>query len=258
MLSGLYVERKSFFHSLDPRVKLLWATLVLAASIATQFNGLKSFPVFVSAIAALTLSGIGAGLAAVLIFNSLVFLLITTLVWAGMYSGHGSPVFVLGFLRITDVGLLVASGKFFLIMSPVFAFITFFVTTKPYHVAWTLEKMGMPSKVSTAFVIAVSLLPTMVKATRDVIDIQKLRGLALDRGSVLDRLRNYIPIIVPVISRLLSDVWDLSLVLASRYVGYSKRRTYLLEPRWSSRDTVFALLSLVFYGVIIAWGLQLL
>jgi len=255
LLSGLYIERRSFFHSLDPRAKLVWALLVLAASIVTQFNGFKSFPIFVSTIVALILSGIGAGLAAILIFNSLIFLLITTLVWAGMYSNQGNMVLDLWIIKVTDVGLLVASGKFFLIMSPVFAFITFFVTTKPYHVSWTLEKFRVPPKLSTAFVIAVSLLPTMVKATRDVIDVQRLRGLALDKGSIPERLRKYIPIIVPVISRLLSDVWDLSMVLASRYVGYSKKRTYLLEPKWVKRDTLFLLFSIIFYGVILLWGL---
>jgi len=255
LLSGLYIERRSFFHSLDPRAKLVWALLVLAASYVTQFNGIKSFPIFVSTIVALILSGIGAGLAAILIFNSLIFLLITTLVWAGMYSSQGNIVLDLWIIKVTDVGLLVASGKFFLIISPVFAFITFFVTTKPYHVSWTLEKIRVPPKLSTAFVIAVSLLPTMVKATRDVIDVQRLRGLSLDKGSIPERLRKYIPIIVPVISRLLSDVWDLSMVLASRYVGYSKKRTYLLEPKWVKRDTLFLLFSIIFYGVILLWGL---
>jgi len=172
-----------------------------------------------------------------------------------MYSNQGNIVLDLWIIKVTDVGLLVASGKFFLIMSPVFAFITFFVTTKPYHVSWTLEKIRVPPKLSTAFVIAVSLLPTMVKATRYVIDVQRLRGLALDKGSIPERLRKYIPIIVPVISRLLSDVWDLSMVLASRYVGYSKKRTYLLEPKWVKRDTLFLLFSIIFYGVILLWGL---
>jgi energy-coupling factor transport system permease protein len=82
------------------------------------------------------------------------------------------------------------------------------------------------------------------------------RGLALDRGGVVQRLKNYAPIIVPMIARLLSDVWDLSMVLASRYAGYA-RRTYVFEPRWSVRDTAFTLLSLLLYGGVAAWSLAL-
>ncbi|MEZ0345303.1 MAG: energy-coupling factor transporter transmembrane component T [Infirmifilum sp.] len=255
MLSGIYVERKSFFHSLDPRVKLLWATLVLVSSILTQHNGLESLPIFASTLVALYLAGIGVGLAILLIFNASVFLLVTTLIWAGMYSSQGVPILELGFLRLTDVGLLVALGKFFLIINPVIAFIVFFATTKPSHVSWTLEKLGLPSKVSLSFIIALSLLPSVVRAVRDVIDMQKLRGLSLDKGNLFERLRKYVPVIVPVISRLLTDVWDLSMVLASRYAGAFPRKTYTFEPRWKRVDSIFLVFSMAFYGGVIGWAL---
>lgn len=254
MLSGIYVERKSLFHSLDPRAKLLWTFLVLLSSIAAQYHGFKSLPIFVSTLVALSLSGIGAGLAALLIFNASVFLLVTMLIWAGIYATHGTPLVTLGFFRLTDVGLLVALGKFFLIINPVIAFVVFFATTRPYHISWALEKLRVPSKIALAFVIAVSLLPSVVRAVRDVIDVQRLRGLSLDKGGLLERLRKHVPVIVPVISRLLSDVWDLSMVLASRYTGVAARRTYVLEPRWSARDSAFVTISLVYYLGAILWA----
>ncbi|QOJ79410.1 energy-coupling factor transporter transmembrane protein EcfT [Infirmifilum lucidum] len=257
MFAGLYIERKSLMHSLDPRSKLLWVLLVLVASIATQFNGLKSLPVFLSTILALSLSGLGSGLAVLLIFNSMVFLLVTTLIWAGIYSSQGNILLELGWLRLTDVGLLVALGKFFLIINPILAFVVFFASTKPYLLMWTLEKFKVPHKLALTFVIALSLMPTMVRAAGDVIDAQRARGLALDRGGILDRVRKHIPIIVPLFSKMLSDIWDLSLVLATRGAGYG-RKTYIFEPSWKPPDTVFSALSLVFYGVVAAWGLGLI
>lgn len=253
MSTGLYIERRTFFHSLDPRVKLLWVVLVLAASATTQYNGLKSLPVFASTLAALSLSGLGAGLALLLVVNASVFLAVVTLIWAGMYSSQGVPLLSLGLLRVTDVGLLVALGKFFLIMNPVLAFAAFFASTKPYHITWSLEKLGVPSKMALTFTLALSLLPQTVKIVREVTEAQVARGLALDRGGLVQRLRNYVPIIVPVISRFISDVWDLSMVLASRYAGLTQR-TYVFEPKWAGRDTIFALASLAFYGGVIAWS----
>lgn len=257
MFAGLYVERKSLMHSMDPRSKLAWVLLVLAASIATQFNGLKSLPVFASAVVALMLSGLSSGVAALLIFNASVFLLVTTLIWAGIYSSQGTEILALGWFRLTDVGLLVALGKFFLIVNPILAFVVLFASTKPYHLMWTLEKLKVPHKLALAFVLALSLLPSMVRAATEVIDAQRARGLALDKGSILERLRKYIPVIVPLFSKMLTDVWDLSLVLATRGFGYGKR-TYVFEPSWGRRDTLFLLFSLAFYGVILAWGLNLL
>jgi len=257
MFAGLYVERKSLMHTLDPRSKLAWTLMVVVASISTQFNGLKSLPVFLSTILALTLSGLGSGLAALLIFNSLIFLLVSTLIWAGIYSTQGVVLLELGWLRLTDVGLLVALGKFFLIVNPILAFVVFFASTKPYHLMWTLEKLKVPHKLALTFVIALSLMPSMVRSAGEVIDAQKARGLALDKGGVLERIRKHIPIIVPLFSKMLTDIWDLSLVLATRGVGYGKK-TYVFEPSWRPRDTLFLVLSLAFYGVVTAWGLGLI
>ncbi|MEM1509844.1 MAG: energy-coupling factor transporter transmembrane component T [Thermofilaceae archaeon] len=254
MLTGLYVSKDTFFHRLDPRAKLLWTFLVLVASMATQFNGIKGTPVFISAVVALALSGIGAGFAALLIFNMLAFLIAVTLVWAGMYSSHGKVIFEVGILQLTDIGVSVAIGKFFLIICPVLAFAVFFTSTKPYHVMWVLDKLRLPHKLSLAFTISLSMLPSIVKSTREVIEVQKTRGLALDRGGPLERLRKHVPVIVPLIARLLSDIWDLGMVLASRYAGYGKR-TYVFEPKWTKRDSIFLIFSILFYGGVALWGI---
>ncbi|MEM1522069.1 MAG: energy-coupling factor transporter transmembrane component T [Thermofilaceae archaeon] len=256
MSSGLYIEKRTFFHGLDPRAKLIWTLLVLAASAAAQYNGLKSLPVFASTLAALSLSGLSAGLAFLLIVNASVFLAVVTLIWAGMYSTEGALLLAWGFFRITDVGLLVALGKFLLIMNPVLAFVAFFASTKPYHITWSLEKLGMPSKLAMTFTLALNMMPQTVRIVREVTEAQIARGLALDSGGLIQRLRNYMPIIIPVISRFITDVWDLSMVLASRYTGYT-RRTYLFEPRWTLRDTGFTLASVLVYGGVIAWSMLL-
>lgn len=253
-LGGLYVEREAFFHRLDPRAKVLWALLVLAASSIAQFNGVKALPVFASVLLALSASGLGVGLALLFVVNASVLLAAVTLMWASAYSAEGVLLLSVGPLRLTNVGLLVALGKFFLIMNPVLAFAALFASTKPYHLMWALEKFGVPSKAAMTFTLALNLLPSVVKAAGEVAEAQKARGLALDRGSVLQRLRNHLPIIVPMIAKLLSDVWDLSMVLASRYAGYTKR-TYVLEPKWSRRDTLFVLSSTLFYGVVMLWAL---
>lgn len=252
MFTGIYVERISPFHRLDPRVKLVWVLLVLVASAASQFSGLKGLPVFASMLVALTLSRVGAKFAAFLIFNMLVFLAVTTLVWAGLYSAEGNLMLSLSFIRITDVGVNVALGKFFLIVNPVLAFTVFFATTRPYHIMWTLDKLRFPHKLSLTFTMALSLLPLVVQSVREVIEVQTARGLALDRGGLLERLKKHTPVIIPVISKLLSDVWDLSIVLASRFAGYG-RRTYVEELKWSKRDTLFAVASLLFYGGVVLW-----
>lgn len=256
MSSGLYIEKRTFFHSLDPRAKLFWTILVLAASAATQYNGSKSLPVFASTLAALSLSGLSAGLALLLIVNASVFLAVVTLVWASMYSAEGTLLLAWGFFRVTDVGLLVALGKFLLIINPVLAFVAFFASTKPYHITWSLEKLGVPPKLAMTFTLALNMMPHTVKIAKEVTEAQIARGLALDSGGLIQRLRNYVPIIVPVISRFITDVWDLSMVLASRYAGYT-RRTYLFEPKWAVRDTFFMLAAILLYGGVIAWGLFL-
>ena len=89
-LSGLYMPRDSVIHRLDARVKLSWFILAFAASIASQWDGSVSVFVYLSLIIGLVLAKISVKRAILTIVYSVIFFLVTTLVWASMYQDVGT------------------------------------------------------------------------------------------------------------------------------------------------------------------------
>ncbi len=252
--TGLYLQRESIIHRLDVRVKLIWFLLVFAASIVSQWDGSVSVFVYISLIIGLIIAKISIKRALLVIAYSIIFFIVTILVWASMYQNIGEYLwtFPLANIRITDIGLLIGLGKFFLIVNPITAFLLLITTTKLYDINQILVRLGLPYKVGYMFILAFGLLPYVITEFRNVIDVQRARGIPVDSKNPITRIMNTIPIFVPVIIRMLSYAWDLSIVLSVRGFGVSRKRTFYFTLVWSRRDTIALLIIIVFYISIIA------
>jgi energy-coupling factor transport system permease protein len=66
-------------------------------------------------------------------------------------------------------------------------------------------------------------------------DAQKSRGLELEKGNFLKRIRNFIPILIPLIVGAIRRSLELAEAMESRAFGAKKERTslYLLRMRRS-------------------------
>ena len=250
---GLYVPKVGIVHRLDPRAKIMWFILVLSASILLQYDGFMALLVFMSILIMMRLSGLHPFLALLLIAYGIVFFLMVFFTWAFMYSGVGTVLVEISplKLRLTTVGISVALGKFFLIVNPVFTAMVILASTRPYEFVQGLVRLGIPYKVCYIALIALNMFSVIVREIRTIIDVQKTRGLSLDTGPILVRLRNYAAILIPLVIKMIADTWQLGLVLAIRGFGYGGKRTYIHEIKWSSRDTVFiTVCTLIYTGLI--------
>lgn len=252
-LSGLYLPGDSIIHRLDARVKLAWFILAFAASIASQWDGSVSVFIYLSLITGLALAKISVRRAVLTIVYSSVFFIVTTLVWASMYQDVGNYIttFPLINVRLTDVGLLVGTGKFFLIVNPITAFLLVMTTTRMYDLHYVITKAGLPYKVGFMFALALGLLPYTITEIKNIIDVQKARGLEVDSRNPLKRIVYVVPVFVPLVIRMMSYVWDLSIVLNVRGFGAHPKRSYYFSLKWGKRDTAALLLLVTIYSSII-------
>jgi energy-coupling factor transport system permease protein len=252
--SGLYIHRESIIHRLDARVKIAWFLLALVASIACQWDGSVSLFIYISLIAGLAIARIPIKRALLVIIYSIVFFVVTILVWASMYQNVGEVIAVVPLtgIRLTDVGLLVGTGKFFLIVNPITAFLLLITTTRMYDIQQVLNGLGIPYKFLFMFSLALGLLPATFNEIRSVVDVQKSRGIEVDSRNPVKRIVYSASIFIPVVIRMMSYVWDLSIVLYARGFGLSAKRTYYFELRWSRRDTIALIILTLIYGSITA------
>jgi energy-coupling factor transport system permease protein len=107
------------------------------------------------------------------------------------------------------------------------SFSVFFLTTSPDHLGLALERTRVPYELVFAFTTAVRFVPVLAEEAQTIMDAQKARGLELERGNFLKRIRNYIPILIPLIVSAIRRSLELAEAMESRAWGATKNRTNL-------------------------------
>lgn len=121
------------------------------------------------------------------------------------------------------------------------SFSIFFLTTSPDKLSLALDKAGIPFEFNFAFITAIRFVPVLADEAQTIIDAQRSRGLELERGNFLARIRKYIPILLPLIINSIRRSLELAEAMESRAFGASRRRTNLYELKMNRKD--FAVLT---------------
>src|SRR5215470_8244927 len=199
----LYLDHRTWVHRLHPLVRLLGMIAVFVSAFAVE-RPLWQLP----------------------ILAVLVPLLIWTLfygpdgqppllVWGPIVVSRTAPWFALGMALKLDVFL--ASGLLFLSVTRIEEF------------AYALTRLGLPYKVGFTMTMAFRLVPVFVEAAGTVIDAQRCRGLDFDRGTPWERVRRYVPVMVPVFMGALRRADQMAMTLDARGFQARTPRT-VLEP----------------------------
>jgi len=125
------------------------------------------------------------------------------------------------------------------------SFSIFFMTTSPDDLGLALEQAHVPYSLCFTFTTAVRLVPTMAVDAQTVIDAQRSRGLELDRGNLLKRIRNYIPILIPLIVSAIRRSIELAEALESRAFALVSKRQSLIVLRMKRSDYLVTLVSVL-------------
>ena len=138
-------------------------------------------------------------------------------------------------------------------------------TTRYEEFTLGLIRLGLPYRVGFAISTAFRMVPMIVASAYAVAQAQRSRGLDLDSGNIIRRVRKYLPLLVPVFLSMIRSTNTFVMALESRGFGARKARTFYLEIGFKKKDILcIACLSLLFtaatyfkmagYGVIA--GLQ--
>jgi len=236
ILQGLqFYPGDSIIHRLDPRAKLLISTTFLFITLiyveVTVTTIIVATEAFLAAISGImrrwikTVYGSIPFIAAVFLMNYLIRMLIP-----------GQPptqmIFYESFAAAYRLVALLAS------------FSIFFLTTTPEEIGMTLTKLRIPYMYVFAFISAIRFTPILAEELQTIVDSQRSRGLELDRGNPLTRLRRYIPILVPLIVNVLRRSYELAEAMEVKCFGASEKRTYLKELKLRPKDLAVIVLAL--------------
>ncbi len=236
IFEGLRFRRVSSpIHGLDPRIKFFYVCIIFV--IAVMFSEILILIIlFLMQIPFVLLARVqkqwirslrGAAFLATIIFG-------TNLVFRFIYAGN--------VLLLTDIEYASAMTLRFVVL--VESFSVFFLTTSPDHLGLALEQSGIPYEFCFAFTTAVRFVPVLAEEAQTIMDAQKARGLELEKGNFLKRIRNYIPILIPLIISAIRRSLELAEAMESRAWGAIKKRTNLYVLTVQRADYLLILVSL--------------
>ena len=123
------------------------------------------------------------------------------------------------------------------------SFSIFFLSTSPDKLSLALDRAGIPYEFNFAFITAIRFVPVLADEAQSIIDAQRSRGLELEKGNLLARIRKYIPILLPLIINSIRRSLELAEAMESRAFGATSRRTNLYELKMNRSDYVVLAIS---------------
>jgi energy-coupling factor transport system permease protein len=237
---SLYLDRDTWVHRLDPRTKMF----LLLGMFVLPFVFLN--PLYEVAVLVLVLL---FGYTAKVLVNLwriwfiLVVIAIFTIVLWSIFGTGRTPLF----LFVEREALLYGVAIAIRIDTTIIAGMIFLSTTRNEEVGIGLVRLGIPYRFAFAVSTAFRLVPMIVATGLTIGQAQRSRGLDLESGSIFERIRKHLPLLVPVFVTTVRSTNVFSMALESKGFGARPGRTFFLHTAITGRDV---LIMVAFVGLL--------
>jgi energy-coupling factor transport system permease protein len=246
MLTSLYLDRGTIIHRLHPAVKL-FALFIMFWSVFWVDHPLALLPV---AILMAMLAQVSRSWPNFYAFRWFIFLMIppTMIEWMAVYR-QGEPVINLWLFHLSRPAILFGLGRGLKLALLLATSILFLSTTTIEEFTTSLVSLRVPYRVAFAMSLAFRLVPLFMDSALTVVQAQSLRGYDFDRGNVLQRMKRYVPAVIPVFMGALRRANNMAMALEARGFGMGAAPTSFVEYRGRPRDAIaFAALAAIGVG----------
>lgn len=258
---GQFFPGDTIAHRLDPRTKLLLVVLFIVALF--QAKGWVAYGILTLTVAVcMTVSHISARN----IFKGLkpmIFILALTGVLNIFYTG-GTPILP-GWI-ITWEGIARAIQMVLRIVLLITGTFLLTYTTSPIALTDGLELLLNPLKklrfpvheMTIMMSMALRFIPTLIEETDKIMSAQKARGADFETGSLMDRAKALLPVLVPLFVSAFRRADELAVAMESRCYHGGEGRTRMKQLIFQGRDYIALALGILLLAGIIylkKWGL---
>lgn len=249
---GQFFPGESFVHRLDPRTKIVLTAAYMVALfcagsyVALLFTGL--FMLTVNIVSKISLKLVFRGI------KPIIPLVIFTSILNAFYI-PGKSIFHVWIFTMTYEGvrtaIFVTVRLIFLIIGT--SMMTY--TTSPIALTDGMEELMAPLKaiklpvheLSMMMSIALRFIPTLIEETDKIMSAQKARGADFESGSLMQRIRALLPILIPLFVSAFRRAEELALAMDCRCYKGGEGRTRMRRLKFQRLDyTAFAVFALLF------------
>ncbi|WP_026493627.1 MULTISPECIES: energy-coupling factor transporter transmembrane component T family protein [unclassified Butyrivibrio] len=257
---GQYYQTDSTLHRLDPRVKIV-ATLVYIVSLFVVDN----FIGYIIAAAFLATAIVLSKVPVKFIFKgmrAIYMLLVITMVF-NLFLTPGEPLVSFWKLKITKEGLKIAIMMGVRLVFLITGSSLMTLTTTPNQLTDGLESLMKPLKklhvpvheISMMMSIALRFIPILMEETDKIMKAQMARGADFESGSLVQRAKSLIPLLVPLFISAFRRANDLAMAMEARCYRGGEGRTKMKPLIYHGTDFAAYLVILLYLCLMIAIGI---
>ena len=254
---GQYFPGDSVVHKLDARFKIL----ITAVFIVMLFSA-KNFISLGVALLFFVMAFAASKLSPKLMLKSLKpiipVIVITSVL--NIFFIEGITLVKIYTLRITDKGLETSAFMIIRLIALICGSSLLTYTTSPIVLTDAIEQILKPlakikfpaHELAMMMTIALRFIPTLIEETDKIMAAQKARGAELDSGSLTQRAKALVPILIPLFVSSFRRAEELALAMECRCYNGGEGRTRLRQLRSAPRDYIALGVTLVFLAAAIA------
>lgn len=249
---GQYVPGNSVIHRLDPRVKILLLLVFLVQIFMLQVErwwdsilpGIFLFVVLI--LSRLSIKFVMRGLRSVMILVLITFIF-------NIFFTEGTTLVSFSFIKITREGLAFGIIMSMRLIYVVLATSLLTLCTSPLQITDALESLmrwgrlfKLPvHEIAMMMSIALRFIPTLMEELERIIKAQMARGADFERGSLIRRVKSFVPVLVPLFVQAFKHADDLAVAMESRCYHGGEGRTRVRVLKMGGLD----LLAVVIAGI---------
>ena len=256
---GQYYPAESRIHRLDPRVKIV-CTLLFLVSLFVQ-NSLPGYVIATIYLACvIRLSRVPVKFIVRGLKSILILLLIS--VSFNLFLTPGTPIFQIGFLKMTWEGVQFAAFMALRLIFLVLGSTILTLTTTPNQLTDGLEKslgflkrVGVPvHEISMMMSIALRFIPILVEETDKIMKAQMARGADFESGNLIQKAKAMVPLLVPLFISAFRRATDLAMAMEARCYRGGEGRTKMKPLKYERRDRIAYLAELGYLALVLLAG----
>ena len=251
---GQYFPGDTIVHRLDARTKLILVVLYIVALF--QSNGWVSYiAVLLATAACMAMSQIKPAT----IFKGLkpMLFIIALTAALNMFYTQGTPI-IPGWI-ITWEGIARSVKMILRIVLLITGTFLLTYTTSPIALTDGLELLLNPLKkikvpvheMTMMMSMALRFIPTLIEETDKIMSAQKARGADFETGSLIQRAKALLPVLVPLFVSAFRRADELAVAMESRCYHGGEGRTSMKQPKMLRRDWAALIIGVAFLAAMI-------
>ncbi|MBO4832077.1 MAG: energy-coupling factor transporter transmembrane protein EcfT [Oscillospiraceae bacterium] len=254
---GQYFPGNTVIHRLDPRTKLILVIVYIVALFTA-----KSYISYAVVIAVFIVCVIVSRIGLKSLFSGLkpiLIIIIITAILNILFTRTGRVLVQFWKITVTADGVRIAVFMVVRLMLLIMGTFILTYTTSPISLTDGLERLLSPLKkirvpvheLAMMMSIALRFIPTLIEETDKIMNAQKARGANFETGSLLDRAKALLPLLVPLFVSAFRRADELAVAMESRCYHGGEGRTRMNVLTMKKRDWIALILGAVFLAAII-------